>query len=212
MDQGCLLLSTPNNTPITRAHPPRRPIGALGNSTFPRGAGSDWLKCLSVKWASRKDAAGVLGTRSPEQRRSNLPYKQDVFPPLGKRVGGGGGGAKAHPNLGAPPERSGPSAESGNPSTSRCRCSCKHVSLHVCFPFSLTVAIMGCCLQKFCRPLTPHPPFPRHPCPYSVFFLFLLLVSTAYCAQAYFPFIALHVGQVMLYQHVPFSTNAALPL
>lgn len=88
MDQGCLLLSTPNNTPITRAHPPRRPIGALGNSTFPRGSGSDWLKCLSVKWASRKDAAGVLGTRSPEQRRSNLPYKQDVFPPLGKRVAG----------------------------------------------------------------------------------------------------------------------------
>lgn len=36
VDQGCLLLSTPRSTPITRARPPRCPIGSLGKSTFPR--------------------------------------------------------------------------------------------------------------------------------------------------------------------------------
>lgn len=81
VDQGCLLLSTPSSTPIMRARPPCLPISSLGKSTFLRGLGSDWLGQLSVKRASRKDAAGVLGTRSPERRRSNLPHKQAVPPP-----------------------------------------------------------------------------------------------------------------------------------
>ena len=34
-DRGCLLLSTPSGTPITRTRPPRRPIGSLGKSTEP---------------------------------------------------------------------------------------------------------------------------------------------------------------------------------
>lgn len=48
LDQGCLLLSTRNNTPITRARPLCLPIGLLGNSTFPKGPGNDWLGNLSV--------------------------------------------------------------------------------------------------------------------------------------------------------------------
>ena len=112
VDQGCLLLSTPSSTPITRARPPPCPIGSLGKSTFPRCPGGDWLGQLSVKRASRKDAARVLGTRSPERRRGNLLYKQDVGPPSKA----GGGGAKAQPSPRAPPEPSGLSAESGNPS------------------------------------------------------------------------------------------------
>lgn len=70
VDRGCLLLSTPSSTPITRARPRRHPISSLGKSTLPRGPGSDWPRRLSVRRASRKDAAGVLGTRSPERRRS----------------------------------------------------------------------------------------------------------------------------------------------
>lgn len=97
VDQGCLLLSTPSSTPITRARPPRRPIGSLGKSTFLRGLSGDWLGQLSVKRASRKDAAGVLGTRSPERRRSNLPHKQAVPPPTIKL---GGGASKHYPALG----------------------------------------------------------------------------------------------------------------
>lgn len=112
LDQGCLLLSTQNNTPITRSRPLCLPIGSLGNSTFPKGPGSDWLGDLSVKWASRKDAAGVLGTRSPEQRRSNLPINK--MGPPGKR--GLGWGVKAQPSSWAPLEWSGMNAELGNPS------------------------------------------------------------------------------------------------
>lgn len=89
LDQGCLLLSTPSSTPITRARPLCCPIGSLGKSTFPRGPGRDWLEQLSVKRASRKDAAGVLAPRSPERRRSNLTHKQDVGPPPNKPEGWG---------------------------------------------------------------------------------------------------------------------------
>lgn len=101
LDQGCLLLSTRNNTPITRARPLSQPISLLGNSTFPKGPTSDWLQDLSVKLASHKDAAGVLGTRSPEPRRSNLPINKMGGPP---RKHGLGWGAEAQPNPGAPPE------------------------------------------------------------------------------------------------------------
>lgn len=106
VDQGCLLLSTPSSTPITRARPPPRPIGSLGKSTFPRGPGGYWLEQLSVKRASRKDAAGVLGTRSPELRGSNLPYKQDVgppTPPIKREVGA----VKHNPALGPHRSRAG---------------------------------------------------------------------------------------------------------
>lgn len=89
LDQGCLLLSTPSSTPITRARPHHQPISSLGKSTFLWGLGGDWLKELSVRWASRKDAARVLGTRSPEWRRSNLPHKQDVPPPIKRGWGWG---------------------------------------------------------------------------------------------------------------------------
>lgn len=102
LDQGCLLVSTPSSTPITRARPHRHPIRSLGKSTFPRGSGGDWLRQLSVKWASRKDAAGVLGTRSPERGRSNLPHKQDVAPPIKRE---GWGAPKRNSALG--PHRSG---------------------------------------------------------------------------------------------------------
>lgn len=134
LDQGCLLLSTRNNTPITRARPLCLPIGSLGNSTFPKGPGSDWLGDLSVKWASRKDAAGVLGTRSPEPRRSNLPINKMGAP---QESGDWGGELKPSPAPG--PHWSGEGrAQSWGipPSTSRPCCSCKHVSLHVCFSFS----------------------------------------------------------------------------
>lgn len=96
VDQGCLLLSTRSSTPITTARPPPCPIGSLGKSTFPRGLSSDWLGQLSVKRASRKDAAGVLGTRSPELRRSNLPYKQDAPPNKAGRGWWWRGGAPQH--------------------------------------------------------------------------------------------------------------------
>lgn len=92
-------------------------------------------------------------------------------------------GFEALPSPGAPLEQSGLSAESGNPSLppppSCRRCSCKHVSLHVCFPFSLTVAITGCCLPKSRRAEASswtRPPLPAPPCPYSGLFLFHPLV------------------------------------
>lgn len=113
LDQGCLLLSTRNNTPITRARPSSQPISLLGNSTFPKGPGSDWLEDLSVKLASRKDAAGVLGTRSPEPRRSNLPINKMGAP---QESTDWGGELKPSPTPGAPPEWRGPSAKPGNPS------------------------------------------------------------------------------------------------
>lgn len=214
LDQGCLLLSTPNNTPITRARPPRRPISSLGNSTFPRGWGGDWLKRLSVRWASRKDAAGVLGTRSPEQRRSNLPHKQDPSPSPKEGVGE----PKHYPAPGAPPEpgeqarrRVGESL----PPPPALHCSCKHVSLHVCFPFCLTVAITDCCLQKSCK--APPGPVVHSLCLPAPFLVssFFSLDSTerrGLGMQACFPFIAAHVGQVMLYRCAPFSRGSVFPV
>lgn len=58
--------------------PPNRLAGKVHRT---RGPGGDWPARPSVKRASRKDAAGVLGQRSAERRRSNLPHKQDVRPP-----------------------------------------------------------------------------------------------------------------------------------
>lgn len=133
LDQGCLLLSTRNNTPITRARLPSQPISLLGNSTFPKGPGSDWLEDLSVKRASRKDAAGVLGTRSPEPRRSNLPINKMGAP----KKAHWGGELKPSPTPG--PRRSGEGRAQSRgipPSASRPCFSCKHASLHVCFSFS----------------------------------------------------------------------------
>lgn len=134
LDQGCLLLSTRNNTPITRARPPSQPISLLGNSTFPKDRSSNWLEDLSVKRASRKDAAGVLGTRSPEPRRSNLPINKMGAPQESTDWGG-----ELKPSPTPEPHRSGEGRAQSRgipPSASRPCCSCKHASLHVCFSFS----------------------------------------------------------------------------
>lgn len=104
LDQGCLLLSTRNNTPITRARPLCLPIGLLGNSTFPKGPGNDWLGDLSV--------SGHPARMQQEPRRSNLPINK-MGPP---RKQGLGWGVKAQPSPGAPLEWRGMSAELGNPS------------------------------------------------------------------------------------------------
>lgn len=177
LDQGCLLLSTPNNTPITRARPPCRPIGSLRNSTFPWGRGGNWLERLSVKWASRKDAAGVLGTRSPERRRSNLPINKIRTPTPRKQ---GAGELRLDATLGpTTTKRAECRVGESLPQPPALHCSCKHVSFLVCFPFSLTVAITGCCLPKSHRaPPWPHAPGPVPSCLFSGFPHFLSVGST----------------------------------
>lgn len=191
-DRACLLLSTPSSTPITRARPRRRPISSLGKSTLPRGPGSDWLRRLSVRRASRKDAAGVLGSRSPERRRSNLCINKMGAPTSIKQGGGRSGvGCRSTTQPGGPTGAEvGAERKVGEslppflppslpPPPARPCCSCKHVSLHVCFPFSRTVAITGCCLPKPCKAEAssrPRPPSPAPLCLYSAFYFFFSLL------------------------------------
>lgn len=169
LDQGCLLLSTRNNTPITRARPPYQPIGSLGNSTFPNGLGSDWLGDVSVKWASRKDAAGVLGTRSPEPRRSNLLINK-MGPPR-KRGIGVGNTSPAHPRgpTGVRAERRAGESLPLPPAPAAVVNTFPSMSVFL----SLAVAITGCCLQKSFRAvLFPWDPVLHSPCLQMLFHAF----------------------------------------
>lgn len=176
LDQGCLLLSTRNNTPITRARPPCQPIGSLGNSTFPKGLGRDWLGHLSVKRASRKDAAGVLGTRSPEPRRSNPSHKQDGPP---KKAGiGVGSGSPTQPRGPTGVERAERRAGESLP-LPPAPAAVVNTFPSISVFLSLAVAITGCCLQKNtagqCCSLRPSAPFALPPNAFSRLLFFPML-------------------------------------
>lgn len=100
----------------TRARLPRRPIGELGKSTFPGGpAAIGCGGCQSSGHPARMQRR-VLGdaiTRVEEEEPS--PSTRCGGSP-NKGRGLGKGGSAAQPSPGAPAERSGLSAKSGNPS------------------------------------------------------------------------------------------------
>lgn len=114
--------------------PPNRLAGKVHRARDPSG---DWPARPSVKRASRKDAAGVLGPRSAERRRSNLPHKQDLRPPPPPGKRGCGRRSVTQPWGPSGAERAARGAGESLPPSARPpahRRSCKHVSLHVCFP------------------------------------------------------------------------------
>jgi hypothetical protein len=172
--QGCLLLSTLNHTPITKARPHCQPISSLGNSTFPWGPGSDWLKCLSVSGHPARMQQEYWGR--DHQSGGGVTFSINKMHPPSKKVGGGGSRNTTRPwgptGVGRAARRVG---ESLPPPPARC-CSCKHVSFHVCFPFShcghyrllFTEILQG---SGVLQPSGLHTPF-------SGLLLFLLLVKS----------------------------------
>lgn len=124
-DQGCLLLSTPSSTSITRARPPAVQSARWESPPF-RGArtATGWSSCQSSGHPARmqqeywgRDHQSGGGVTFPINKMCPLPQES------------GGGGFEALPSPGAPLERSRLSAESGNPSLLFPPASCRPLQL-----------------------------------------------------------------------------------
>lgn len=159
-DQGCLLLSTPSSTSITRARPLAVQSARWESPPF-RGArtATGWSSCQSSGHPARmqqeyweRDHQSGGGVTFPINK---------MCPPPRKKAGVGA--SKHYPAPGPHWSGAGWAQSRGIPPSSfppppAARCSCKHASLHVCTPFSLAVAITGCCLPKPLRAEASPPP------------------------------------------------------